>query len=193
MLQASRKMRKFFAPPWAMRGLWRLRAGGVRRVVGQCRASFLREPAPSFPNTLRRCHSTVRGLRNSWAAISGFVCPPTAGPATCTSCGVSSSSVAPVRLRTVAPVARSSRRTRSANASMPMSESIVCATRSCSRASTRRCSRRSHSPNRRCARASVAQVLTCVSRSINFRQSRSAACPSASIAASRPGDGVEGD
>jgi len=28
---------------------------------------------PSFPKTLRRCHSTVRGLRNSWAPISGFV------------------------------------------------------------------------------------------------------------------------
>jgi hypothetical protein len=41
-----------------------------------------------------------------------------------------------------------------------MSESISKATRSCSRASTRRCSRRSHSPYKRCARASVAQVLT---------------------------------
>ena len=33
---------------------------------------------PSFPNTLRRCHSTVRGLRNSWAPISGFVRPSAA-------------------------------------------------------------------------------------------------------------------
>ena len=37
--------------------------------------SSLRELIPSFPNTLRRCHSTVRELRNSWAPISGFVCP----------------------------------------------------------------------------------------------------------------------
>jgi len=26
----------------------------------------------SFVNTLRRCHSTVRALRNSWTPISGF-------------------------------------------------------------------------------------------------------------------------
>ncbi len=32
---------------------------------------------PSFANTLRKCHSTVRGLRNSWAAISGGL--PVAG------------------------------------------------------------------------------------------------------------------
>jgi hypothetical protein len=30
------------------------------------------ERMPSFVNTLPRCHSTVRGLRNSRAAISGF-------------------------------------------------------------------------------------------------------------------------
>jgi hypothetical protein len=79
--------------------------------------SSLRELIPSLPNTLPRCHSTVRGLRKSWAPISGFVCPPAATRATCASCGVSSSSVWAVRLRTVSPVARSSRRARSANAS----------------------------------------------------------------------------
>jgi hypothetical protein len=33
---------------------------------------------PSLVNTLRRWYSTVRGLRNSSAPISGFVCPSTA-------------------------------------------------------------------------------------------------------------------
>ena len=45
--------------------------------------SSLRELIPSLPNTLRRCHSTVRGLRNSWAPISGFVCPSAASRAIC--------------------------------------------------------------------------------------------------------------
>lgn len=35
-------------------------------------ASCFREFTPSFANTLCRCHSTVRGLMNSWAAISAF-------------------------------------------------------------------------------------------------------------------------
>jgi hypothetical protein len=34
----------------------------------------LRELISSLVNTLRRCYSTVRGLMNSLAAISGFVC-----------------------------------------------------------------------------------------------------------------------
>ena len=42
---------------------------------------------PSLPNTLRRCHSTVRGLRNSCAPISGFVLPSAARCAICSSCG----------------------------------------------------------------------------------------------------------
>ena len=79
----------------------------------------LRELIPSLPNTLLRCHSTVRGLRNSWAPISGFVWPPAARHATCASCGVSSSSVSTVRLRTVSPVACSSRRARSATRQRP--------------------------------------------------------------------------
>ena len=58
-----------------------------------------------------------------------------------------------VRLRTVSPVASSSRRARSANASAPIAVNISYAMRSCSRASTRRFSRRSHSPYSRWARA----------------------------------------
>ena len=52
----------------------------ARQRAGSAERSSRRELMPSFPNTLRRCHSTVRRLRNSWAPISGFVLPrpPTA-------------------------------------------------------------------------------------------------------------------
>ena len=46
---------------------------------------------PSLVNTLRRWYSTVRGLMNSWAPISGFVSPSPASRAICASCAVSSS------------------------------------------------------------------------------------------------------
>ena len=49
--------------------------------------SSLRELIPSFVNTPRRCHSTVRGLMNSCAPISGFVQPSVASRAICASCG----------------------------------------------------------------------------------------------------------
>ena len=82
--------------------------------------SSRREPTPSLPYTLARCHSTVRVLRNSCAPISTLVRPPAARPAMCASCSVSSLAVWTVRLRTESPVASSSRRARSANASMPI-------------------------------------------------------------------------
>ena len=53
----------------------------------------MRELIPSLVNTLRRCYSTVRGLMNSWAPISGFVSPSRASRAICASCAVSSSRV----------------------------------------------------------------------------------------------------
>src|SRR5918993_3792493 len=37
--------------------------------------SSRREVTPSFVYTFRKCHSTVRGLRNSCAPISGFDSP----------------------------------------------------------------------------------------------------------------------
>jgi fermentation-respiration switch protein FrsA (DUF1100 family) len=43
--------------------------------VRSAAASPLREPIPSLANTLRRCHSTVRELRNRRPAISGFEWP----------------------------------------------------------------------------------------------------------------------
>ena len=105
-----------------------------------------REPMPSLVNTLRRCHSTVRADRNSWAPISVLVRPSTASRAMRASCSVSSTDAAAARLRTVSPVASSSRRARSANASMPIASRMSCAARSWARASVRRFSRRSHSP-----------------------------------------------
>ena len=44
---------------------------------------------PSLVKILRRCHSTVRADRNSWAPISGLVRPSRASRAMSASCGVS--------------------------------------------------------------------------------------------------------
>jgi hypothetical protein len=55
-----------------------------------------RNVMPSLVKTLFMCHSTVRGLR---APISGFVRPSRARRAMCSSCGVSSSRVTSLRLR----------------------------------------------------------------------------------------------
>ena len=86
--------------------------------------SSFRELMPSFMNTLRRCHSTVRGLRNSRVLISGLVCPPTASWTIRASCGVSSPAVSVLRFRIVSPVASSSIRARSANPSIRIAASI---------------------------------------------------------------------
>ena len=43
--------------------------------LGSVPGSSRRERIPSFVNTLPRCHSTVRGLRNSRAPISGLERP----------------------------------------------------------------------------------------------------------------------
>ena len=86
-------------------------------LLGSAARSSFRDMIPSFAKTLRRCHSTVRGLRNKFAAISELDRPSLASRAICASCGVSSSSDSTVRLRMVSPVANSSRRVRSANAS----------------------------------------------------------------------------
>ena len=111
----------------------------------------------------------MRGLRKSFAPISGFVSPSDASRAICDSCAVRSSRVSSVRLRAVSPVAASSRRARSANPGMPMSLNISYAVRSCSRASSRRPSRLSHSPYRRCARARSGRVPARPSRSTASR------------------------
>ena len=47
--------------------------------------SCFRDWMPSFVKTLRRCHSTVWGLMNSWAPISGLVSPSPASLAICAS------------------------------------------------------------------------------------------------------------
>jgi hypothetical protein len=85
---------------------------------------------PSLVNTLLRWYWAVRGLMNSRAPISGLDSPSRASRATWASCAVSAAPAPParaagtVRLRAVSPVARSSRRARSANAPMPISSSI---------------------------------------------------------------------
>ena len=79
-----------------------------------------------------------------------------------------------VRFRAFSPVATSSRRARSANASAPINVNISCAARNCSRASTRRPRRRSHSPYSSVARASSARTRVRLSRSIASRYSGSA-------------------
>src|SRR3954453_22189435 len=119
---------------------------GESGIPASAPASSLREPMSSLVNTFFRWYSTVRGLMKSLAPISGFVCLSLAMRAICASWGVRRSRVSTVILRTVSPVAASSRRARSANASAPIRPKWSWAARSCSRASTRRFSRRSHSP-----------------------------------------------
>ena len=55
--------------------------------LGSALDSSWREWISSLVNTLRRCHSTVRGLRKSRAPISGFDSPSRASCAMCRSCG----------------------------------------------------------------------------------------------------------
>ena len=62
------------------------------------RRSSRRELIPSLVNTLPRCHSTVRALRNSWAPISVLVWPSRASRAMDASCAVSSVRVCAARL-----------------------------------------------------------------------------------------------
>src|SRR5215472_7142791 len=94
--------------------------GPSRPLTGSVCRSWRREVRSSLVKTLARWYSTVRGLRNSWAAISGFDRPARASRAIWVSWGVSWSCASAVRLRTVSPVASSSQRARSANASMPI-------------------------------------------------------------------------
>ena len=63
-------------------------------------------------------------LMNSRPPICVLVCPSPASRAIWASCAVSSLAASRVRLRTVSPVASSSRRARSANPSKPISVSI---------------------------------------------------------------------
>lgn len=108
--------------------------------------SWRREVMFSFRKMLRRWASIVRGLRYSWAPTSREVAPVATSRAMCSSWAVSASVAVAVRFRGCSPVARSSRAALAANASAPISKSSSWALRSCSRASWRRPSRRSHSP-----------------------------------------------
>ena len=78
----------------------------------------------------------------------------------------------------------------SAKPSAPIAVNIVYAIRSCSRASTRRFLRRSHSPYSRWARLSSARSRVWPSRSIASRYSRSAVSLSAHVRTGFPAAGV---
>ena len=89
-------------------------------------SSWLRELMPSLVKTLRRWYSTVRGLMNSRAPISGLDRPSRASRAIWASCGGElGRAVSAVRLRAVSPVASSSRAARSANASRPIAANML--------------------------------------------------------------------
>src|SRR6266852_9647782 len=92
--------------------------------VARTPGSWLRELMASLVKTLCRWYSTVRGLMNSWAAISGLDRPSPASQAIWVSRAVSWAGASVVRLRTRSPVARSSRAARSANPSAPMEANI---------------------------------------------------------------------
>jgi hypothetical protein len=122
-----------------------------------------RDPASSgsrvSANTLRRCHSTVRGLRKSRAPDLGFDSPSRASWAICSSWAVSSSRVplpsacAPSRRRD------SSRRAARRTPPYRSRAELVVGGAKLLAASTRRFARRSHSPYSRCVRASSGAVV----------------------------------
>ena len=87
-------------------------AASCPRSASAARSSR-REPMPSLLKILRRCHSTVRPDRNSWAPISGFERPSAASRAIFSSWGVRSSR-AGRPLASVPPAPCSSRSARSA-------------------------------------------------------------------------------
>ena len=66
--------------------------GASRPLPGSAWRSWRREVMPSLVKTFPRWYSTVFGLRNSWAAISGLDKPDPASRAIWASCGVSSPS-----------------------------------------------------------------------------------------------------
>ena len=126
------------------------------RVHWTCRSTVVSsalDVTPSLVNTLCRWYSTVRRLRNSFAAMSGLLSPPLANSAMRTSWGVSWSNVLGSRLRAVSPLARSSARARSVHGAVPSFSKTSRALRRWVRASTRRRCRRSVSPRASSLRA----------------------------------------
>ena len=130
-------------------GIARVRTGcvarGPRLPRGRASRRARRELMPSFVNTFFRCHSTVRGLRKSAAPISGSSgrrgragrCAPPGSELVARVVAALADLLAGGQQlvpRTLGESLRAHREKRLARA------------RSCSRASTRRPSRRSHSP-----------------------------------------------
>ena len=101
---------------------------------------------PSFVNTLRRCHSTVRGLRNSWVLISGFERPSRASRAIWALLRGELDGRLDGAFAHGLPGGQQLAAGALGEPLSPIATSISWAVRSCLRASTRRFSRRSHSP-----------------------------------------------
>ena len=92
---------------------------------GSTRSSWPRELMSSFVKTLPRWYWTVRALMNSRAADLRVGQSLDGQPRDQRSCAVRSAGLPAVRLRAVSPVARSSSRARSANASSPIASNSV--------------------------------------------------------------------
>ncbi len=132
-----------------------------------------------------RCRwaSIVLTDRNSRAATSLLDRPAAASVATCSSCGVSSSTALPgPRARSVSPLARSSLSVRSIQGSQRMRSKRASAARSWARACTRRPARRSRSPWQRRLRASSSGTPS----RANAAADRSSGASNASSAAAIP-------
>src|SRR5205809_756686 len=116
------------------------RYGRSSGPVRSRRASAVRLVTASFGNARYRWWLTVRGLMNSWAAMSRLVAPEAASRTTWSSCGVSrlSRSGAGARAAAGSPAARSSARARSAQGAAPVRSKSASAVRRWARASVTR-------------------------------------------------------
>ena len=115
----------------------------LRPIVGRDRPHLDRIAALYKAGVIRKPEVTLYQLSD---AVEATRASEAARRAICPSCAVSSPRGSAARAGTVSPVAASSRRVRSVNASAPVAAKIWCAVLSWVRASAGRPPRRSHSP-----------------------------------------------